>query len=362
MTIMKSRPILMRRRVAIAAIVASSSIALFAATKGPDGGGYSATDEIVYSFVDISGASGGVSLLSGTDDGMAALTLPFAYRFYGQLYSSVCVSTNGALYFVPSAAACSGFDADFANTDVTAAPVPNDRPAALPFWSDLTFEVPGAGAVFYQTLGAAPVRRFVVQWHNAYPQGSSSAVTFQAILAEGGDRILFQYQNVALEAADPSHNGARATVGIRNAGSPANGQQLEWSFNAPVLVNDSAIAFSGGDSSAPIVTASAPATLWPPNGKTILVKVRGRITDSGSGIDLSSARFAVTDEYGVVQPTGPIAIAADGTYTVNVALVASRQGNDREGRRYSIAISANDHSGNVGSASTIVTVPHSQGH
>ena len=351
----------MRLRVAIAALIASFSIALFAATKGPDGGGYSATDEIVYSFVDISGASGGVSLLSGTDDGTAALTLPFAYRFYGQLYSSVCVSTNGALYFVPSAAACSGFDADFANTDVTAAPVPNDRPAALPFWSDLTFEVPGAGALFYQTLGAAPARRFVVQWHNAYPQGSSSPVTFQAILAEGGDRILFRYKNVALEAGDPSHHGARATVGIRNAGSPANGQQLEWSFNAAVLVNDSAIAFSAGDSSGPIVTARAPETLWPPNGKTVVVKVQGTITDTGSGVNLSSGRFAVTDEYGTVEPAGRVAIAVNGTYTVNVPLVARRHDKDRDGRRYTIVISAKDNSGNRGSATTIVTVPHSHG-
>jgi hypothetical protein len=43
---------------AIAALVAGSSLGAFAATKGPNGGGYSASDETVYSFVDISGASG----------------------------------------------------------------------------------------------------------------------------------------------------------------------------------------------------------------------------------------------------------------------------------------------------------------
>lgn len=349
-------------RAAAVALIACAPAALWGATKGPDAGGYSATDEVVHSFVDISGASGGTSLLAGTDDGTAALTLPFAFRFYGELYSTTCVSTNGALYFVPSAAQCAGFETDFANVDITAAPVPNDRPAVLAYWSDLTFGVPGAGAVFYQTTGTAPTRRFVVQWNNAYPQGSSTPVTFQAILSEQGHRIALQYKSVALGADDPARSGARATVGIRNTGSPANNQQLEWSFNAPVLVNGSTIAFgsASADTTGPVITAAAPATIWPPNGKTIPVIVRGTITDGGSGVDLASARFTVTDEYGAVEPAGAISVAGDGTYTVSVPLLASRLATDMDGRRYTIVVSAKDVTGNQGSATVAVIVPHDQ--
>lgn len=351
----------MRRTFLVAALCCSSA-ALWGATKGPDAGGYSATDEVVSSFVDISGASGGASLLSGTDDGTAVLTLPFAFTFYGVPYSIGCVSTNGALYFVNAASQCSGFEADFANVDVSAAAVPNDRPAALPYWSDLTFQVAGAGSILYQTLGSAPTRRFVVQWNNAYPQGSQNPVTFQAVLHEGSNRLFFQYKNVALGAADPARNGARATVAIRNAGSPANNQHLEWSFNAPVLANDSAISFGAfpSDTTGPIVTASAPATLWPPTGLTIPVRVQGTMTDAGSGVDPTTARYSVTDEYGLVQPAGSIVVGAGGAYSVDVPLVASRNGTDVNGRTYTILVRVKDNAGTEGSTTVIVVVPHNQ--
>jgi hypothetical protein len=350
------------RAAAGAALLASCSVVLLATTKGPDAGGYSATDEVIYSFADISGASGGASILAGTDDATAPLALPFAFRFYGQVYSVACVSSNGALYFVPTTSACVGFETDFANLDITAAPVPNDRAAALPYWTDLTFQVAGGGAVFYQTLGTAPARRFVVQWNNAYPQGSNSPVTFQIVLSEQGNKVLFQYKHVALSASDAARNGAHASVGIRNAGAPANNQVLSWSFNAPVLTNDMALAFSAAvtDTTAPVVTASAPATLWPANNKTVPVAVTGSVTDAGSGVDASSVKFAVTDEYGEVQPTGAITLAANGSFTVNVPLLASRRGTDRDGRRYTIVISAKDTAGNAGQATVVITVPHDQ--
>jgi hypothetical protein len=267
------------------------------------------------------------------------------------------------LYFVPAAAACTGFDGDFANTDLTAAQVPNDRPAILPFWTDLTFQEVGAGGVLYKTIGTTPSRRFIIQWNNAYPQGSSNPVTFQILLSENDNSALFQYKNVALESTDPAHNGAHATVGIRNAGSPANSQLLQWSMNVPVLANNSAILFTSAptDATGPVVTATAPGTLWPPTGKTVSVQLRGRITDAGSGVNRSSARFAVTDEYGAVRPSGAVTVNADGSFTVNVPLVAARHDADLDGRKYTIVVSAKDNAGNEGTTSVVVIVPHDQG-
>jgi hypothetical protein len=236
------RPFIQRAAIA-AAFAATASAFVYAATKGPDGGGYTASDATVYSLVDISGAGGGASVLAGIDDGVAPLTLPFTFQFYGRPYTTICASANGALYFVSAAGACSGFT-DFANIDLTSNATPNDLAALLPFWSDLTFQVPGAGAVFYQTIGAAGSRRFVVQWSNAFPQGSPNPVTFQVVLSEGSNRILFQYQSVGLGPANPASKGRQATVGIRNAGALTNGQQIEWSFDAPVLGDSSALQFS----------------------------------------------------------------------------------------------------------------------
>jgi len=197
------------------------------ASKGPDAANYTATDATVYSFVDISGSGGGTSVLSGTDDGMVALNLPFSFIFYGPSYSVVCASSNGVLYFVANANACASLPDDFANTDLTVTGAPDGTPAAMPFWMDLTFQVPGAGSVFYQTLGTAGSRRFIVQWNNAYPQGSPNPVTFQLILAEGTKNILFQYQNVTLGSGNPANNGAEATIGIANNTPVASNQQID---------------------------------------------------------------------------------------------------------------------------------------
>ncbi len=236
----------------LVALVTCASLTGLALTKGPDAGGYSGTDDTVFSFVDLAGASGGVSVLADSDDRMALLTIPFAFRFYGQSYSMACVSSNGALYFVTAAAACDGF-IDFANVDLSSAQTPKDLPALLPFWSDLTFDAPGAGSVMYQTLGTAGTRRFIVQWNNAYPQGAQNPVTFQAILSEDGSKILFQYKNVDLGSGSAARRGATATIGIRNGGAPANQQQVAWSYNAPVINDNSALSFS-----AAVVSTCAP--------------------------------------------------------------------------------------------------------
>lgn len=231
------------RRAACVGAALAAVAGLGAASRGPDAGRYTATDAVAYSFVDLAGASGGAGVLAGVDDGMVALTIPFPFQFYGRTYSVVCASANGALYFVSAASACAGFN-DFANVDLTNAPAPHDLPAALPFWSDLTFQVSGAGSVLYQTLGVTGSRRFVVQWNNAYPQGSPNPVTFQAILSEGTHQLLFQYRTVALGDANPARNGGLATVGIRNAGGLASQQQIQWSFQAPVVADGSALLFA----------------------------------------------------------------------------------------------------------------------
>jgi hypothetical protein len=230
-------------RAVLVALVISGGAVAWAATKGPDGGGYTATDATTYSFVDISGAGGGTSILSGQDDGTTVLALPFPFRFYGKLYNLLCVSSNGALYFVTANAACDGL-LDFANTDLSAVAPPNDPAAVLPFWSDLTFEVPGAGSVYYQTVGTVGSRKMIVQWNNAYPQSSRNPVTFQALLSEGTNSIVFQYKTVGLGPGNPASNGGQATIGVRNAGALANQQQIAWSFAAPVVSDSTALLFT----------------------------------------------------------------------------------------------------------------------
>ncbi|HEX9256235.1 MAG TPA: hypothetical protein VF938_11840, partial [Candidatus Angelobacter sp.] len=132
----------------------------------------------------------------------------------------------------------------------------------------------------------------------------------------------------------------------------------------PTISNSAVQTFevSSGDTTPPAVTAAAnPSSLWPPDNKMVAVVVSGNITDTQSGVNLSSGAFNVTDEYGTVQPSGNFTINADGSYSFTVQLEASRLGTDLDGRMYTISVQANDNAGNLGSTSITVVVPHDQG-
>jgi hypothetical protein len=115
------------------------------------------------------------------------------------------------------------------------------------------------------------------------------------------------------------------------------------------------------DTTPPVVTITAtPETLRPPNGKMVPVTITGTITEEGSGVDPSTATYAVIDEYKLVQPQGSFIPAANGSYAFDIQLQASRQGNDKDGRQYTITVTVKDKAGNTGSAATRVIVPHDQ--
>jgi hypothetical protein len=116
------------------------------------------------------------------------------------------------------------------------------------------------------------------------------------------------------------------------------------------------------DDTPPVITISAtPALLRPPNGKLVPVTVSGTMSDAGAGVDANSASYRVQDEYGRVQPSGAIVVGAGGSYSFTVMLEASRRGNDRDGRHYSVTVSVKDNAGNTSSNQRIVSVPHDQG-
>jgi probable HAF family extracellular repeat protein len=115
--------------------------------------------------------------------------------------------------------------------------------------------------------------------------------------------------------------------------------------------------------SPPAITVTAtPETLWPPNGRMVPVTISGTIKDADADVDASTAAYAVTDEYRQVEPTGNITLRPDGSYSFTIHLQASRNENDKNGRQYSITVSALDNAGNEGSATADVIVPHDQVH
>lgn len=107
------------------------------------------------------------------------------------------------------------------------------------------------------------------------------------------------------------------------------------------------------DTTPPVVTISAtPNILWPPDHKLVDVQINGSAVDNGSGI--ASVVITVTDEYGKYNMTVP-------GFGSTIQLEAWRNGDDRDGRQYTITAVATDKAGNQATATTQVVVPHDMG-
>jgi len=108
------------------------------------------------------------------------------------------------------------------------------------------------------------------------------------------------------------------------------------------------------DYAPPVVTVVAnDDTIAPPNGKMIPVTFSGSITDETA---LAGASFNVIDEYGAVQPSGPITIAPSGRFSVTVMLEARRDPKDKDGRIYTFVVTASDMAGHSTSAAATAGV------
>ena len=143
--------------------------------------------------------------------------------------------------------------------------------------------------------------------------------------------------------------------------NPMQAMNAGGGFDAFVVKVSGAPA-RAADTIPPVVSISAdPSILWPPNGEMVLVRISGTITDSESGVDPSSAAYSVRDDYGIVQPSGPITLGLAGRYSLTILLQASRKGEDLAGRHYTVMVSAKDNAGNPALVSIVVKVPHDYG-
>jgi hypothetical protein len=116
------------------------------------------------------------------------------------------------------------------------------------------------------------------------------------------------------------------------------------------------------DQHAPEIEVSAePDVLWPPNGKQDKVRLSGEISDQTSG----PAALAVTieDEYGEREPAiEASSLDPQETFELDeiIQLVASRRGDDKDGRTYTVHVMAKDLAGNQDELQLTVIVPHDQ--
>lgn len=223
---------------------------------------WEATDELPWYFTQVEGfefvdISGSGTPLDLDDDGSANVTMPFRFNLFGTTSDQLCINNNGFMLFDWSKP-CDGFHQDIG--------IPTDQVRSTgviaPFWDDLFT----GGNVYYDVVGEAPNRRFIVQWNqkNHYNDGVSDpgGVTFEAILDETTGTISFQYLNTIF--GNPQHpewdRGGSATVGFQQffADSFGGPWRSPFPFHAPVVDPESGLtwASTGFFHAASIATAT----------------------------------------------------------------------------------------------------------
>lgn len=205
---------------------------------------YAVDDRHAYSWDDISGTGTPTDL----SDDSHRYPIPFNFTFYGQPYTNVAVSSNGAVYFTDSYLS-------FSNR-----PLPADQDIdtfIAVLWDDLN---PGAGGdVYFQIKGTGATRRLVLQWQNVPRYYNTGAASFQLVLYEQSGDIVANYKDVDFGSATYNYGGD-ATIGLQK--DAQNAQQ--YSYNRASLANMMSIRWSmgggGGCSGAPAVV---PTTVSP---------------------------------------------------------------------------------------------------
>lgn len=230
--------------------------------------------EVAFNWIDISD-SGTNSGIIQDDQLVSGKPLGFNFKFFGNTYSSLSLSDNGLLLFNN---ANSGTPFYVNNAAIPTAATPGNFIA--PFWDDLKTMQANGCRIWYQLLGSAPNRYFVVQYKTQGFFGSGSGyMQFEAILFENGD-IKYQY----LDMDDwNTGNGSSATIGLENASGSAGLQYMYGGLpSARAIHNNLAVLFTA------------------PKDNRVDLKYRVRVTtsscstitnsallDAGSGIQLT---------------------------------------------------------------------------
>ncbi|MBC8525788.1 MAG: T9SS type A sorting domain-containing protein [Candidatus Cloacimonetes bacterium] len=176
------------------------------------------------------------------------VNLPFTFRFYGNVYNQISISSNG--FIMPG----SKFSIEWMNWSIPGPLVP--KPIIAPFWDDLIIT---EGHVCYHYEEA--MHALIVEWSRLLNRYDNSIETFQAILYDvnyeytnlGDSKIKFQYYEV--HNVDQGNyggfeidHGEYATVGIGDHTSQVG---LEYSYSneypetAKPLEDNMALQFTG---------------------------------------------------------------------------------------------------------------------
>ena len=173
-------------------------------------------------FMDISGT--GTQIQGITDDSSFGLTLPWAWNINGTTVNTVTIGNNGGVLF------------NTLNAYVGYTATGN---GLFPYAQDLATIT--SGGIYYESIGNAPNRMYVIQWQNIAYYGSPNAAngsTFEVVVMEATGEVYYIYTDTEMgNAAD--NFGADAEIALNTA----NGSAQVSMNNAAYLTNNSCVHF-----------------------------------------------------------------------------------------------------------------------
>lgn len=138
--------------------------------------------------------------LDQQDDDSDYVPFGFTFDFYGVTYSGVWINSNGNMTF------------NDPNPSGMSPEIPEGSYSIIaPLYGD--FNPDWEGDVYYNTLGEAGSRRFVVTWHVVPEYFDEGSNTFQAVLYEGTNLIQFGYNGLTTDGIN-HWNALPMAVGI----------------------------------------------------------------------------------------------------------------------------------------------------
>ena len=100
-----------------------------------------------------------------------------------------------------------------------------------------------------------------------------------------------------------------------------------------------------------------PSAIWPPTGRMTNVSINGTGADAGSGLSLVS--YVVTDEYGMSLSIVDRSLTGNSAnWLESLSIEASRNGEDRDGRLYTVVATATDVAGRTSTSTVTVVILH----
>ena len=189
-------------------------------------------------FQDISATGTALNL---TDDQSADIpAVPFPILYQGMPVTSITVSDNGAVLFNSPLVTIA-----WSNQTIAAATVNG----VYGFWDDID---PGVGNTYYETVGNAPNRKFIVQFDEKqqyYSNNAAEIITFQIVLDEATGEMFTLFEDSEFGGSSAAYdNGASATQGIVGPN-----QDIQVSYNnATYLENNSCIRYYYTDCPKPL--------------------------------------------------------------------------------------------------------------